>query len=56
MRKTRLGILDAVPEEFYLSGEKTDPEKFIDMFEAADAPFDYATYLATQDHFPQSPD
>jgi GMP synthase-like glutamine amidotransferase len=56
MRTTRLGIFDAVPEEFYISGEKTDPDKFIDMFEAADAPFDYATYLATKDHFPESLD
>jgi hypothetical protein len=28
-----LGIVDTVPAEFYLDDEKTDPDKFIDMFE-----------------------
>ena len=56
MRRTRLGILDAVPAEYYISGEKTDPQKFIDMFEGVAAPFEYATYLATEDHFPDTLD
>ena len=56
MRRTRLGILDAVPAEYYISGEKTDPEKFVDMFEGVGAPFEYATYRATEDHFPDTLD
>ena len=52
MRQIRLGIFDAVPVEYYLPGEKSDPEKFIDMFEGTSAPFDYVTYQATEGQFP----
>ena len=31
--RIRLGILDAVPAEYLLPGEKSDPEKFIDLFQ-----------------------
>lgn len=51
-----IGILDAVPAEFYLPGEKTDPAKFIDMFTAIGAPFRFETYRATEGNFPASLD
>jgi len=54
--KLRLGILDAVPPEFYPPGEKTDPQKFIDMFTGIAAPMSFATYAATQGHYPDSLD
>ena len=50
----RLGILDAVPEEFYPDGEKSDPAKFIDMFEGIDAPLSCSVYTPTSGHFPDS--
>ena len=40
----KLGILDAVPPEYLLPDEKTEPEKFVDMFDAVDAPFDYSIF------------
>ena len=54
--KIRLGILDAVPPEFYPPGEKTDPQKFIDMFTGIAARMSFATYEATQGHYPDSLD
>lgn len=47
-----LGILDAVPDEFYLDGEKSDPQKFVDMLTQINAPMSFRTYLATQGEFP----
>ena len=52
----KLGILDAVPPEFYLEDEKTDPDKFIDLFTGISAPMSFATYNATQGQFPDSLD
>lgn len=52
----RLGILDAVPAEYYLAGEKTDPDKFIDMFRKVPAPMAFRVYRATEGHFPLSLD
>lgn len=52
----RLGILDMVPAEFYIEGEKTDPEKFIDMFKRVGAPMTFRTYLATENEYPESLD
>ena len=52
-RTIHLGILDAVPPEFYLDGEKTDPEKFIDLFSGIAAPMTFTTYEATQGQFPE---
>jgi len=51
-----LGILDAVPREYYLPGEKTDPEKFLDMFAAVDTPFEFSVYDSTEGQFPASLD
>lgn len=56
MAALRLGILDAVPEEFYPDGEKTDPEKFIDMFQGIDAPMSFSVYTPTAGHFPDGLD
>ncbi len=50
----RLGILDAVPPEFVPENEKTDPEKFVDMFESIGAPLAFRTYQATEDDFPET--
>ncbi len=47
-----LGILDAVPPEYYLTGEKTDPEKFVDLFTGIAAPMSFSIYKATQRDFP----
>lgn len=52
----RIGLLDAVPEEYYLPGEKTDPEKFIDMFEGIGAPLTFRTYRITSGEFPATLD
>ena len=52
----RLGILDAVPAEFYPDGEKTDPEKFVDMFTGINAPMSFSVYTPTAGHFPDSLD
>jgi GMP synthase-like glutamine amidotransferase len=50
----RLGLLDAVPKEFHPPSEKTDPEKFIDLFKGVSAPISFATYEATEGEFPDS--
>jgi GMP synthase-like glutamine amidotransferase len=54
LESVRLGILDAVPEEFYPASEKTDPEKFIDMFEGIGAGLSFSVYRPTAGHFPDS--
>lgn len=52
----RLGLLDAVPPEFYPAGEKSDPQKFVELFELVGAPFRYRTYAVTEGRFPASLD
>jgi GMP synthase (glutamine-hydrolysing) len=52
----RLGIIDTIPAEFYLDGEKSDPQKFIDMFRRIQAPMTFRTYLATEEDYPESLD
>ncbi len=52
----RLGIIDTIPSKFYLEGEKTDPQKFIDMFQHIQAPMTFRTYLATEEDYPESLD
>ena len=47
-----LGILDAVPREFHPDGEKTDPEKFVDLFEGISAPMSYTIYETHEGRFP----
>ena len=58
MKKERihLGILDAVPPEFYIDGEKTDPQKFVDMFNGISARMSFTTYDAALGEFPDSLD
>ncbi len=51
-----LGILDAVPVEFYPPGEKSDPQKFVDMFAGIAAPLSFTTYKPTQGEFPAALD
>ena len=52
----RLGIIDTIPSEFYIDGEKTDPQKFIEMFGRVQAPMTFRTYLATEEDYPGSLD
>lgn len=47
MKTLRIGICDAVPPEFYLPDEKSDPDKFVAMFDAIEAPFTFETYDVT---------
>ncbi len=54
MKTLRIGICDAVPPEFYLPDEPSDPEKFVAMFDAIEAPFTFETYDVTQGHFPDA--
>ncbi|MGI9235072.1 MAG: type 1 glutamine amidotransferase [Woeseiaceae bacterium] len=56
MRKmnVHLGILDAVPPEFCPDGEKSDPQKFVDLFTRISAPMTFSIYDATQGHFPET--
>ena len=54
MKTIRLGLLDAVPPEFIPDGEKTDPEKFVDLFESIGAPLTFETYRATEGDFPSA--
>lgn len=54
MTKLRLGLCDAVPPEFYLPGDATDPEKFIAMFEGIGAELVFETYEVTQGVLPES--
>ncbi len=54
--KIRLGLLDAVPPEFVPDGEKSDPDKFIDMFGGIEAAVDCETYDSTQGDFPDDLD
>ncbi|MFZ8885766.1 MAG: type 1 glutamine amidotransferase [Steroidobacteraceae bacterium] len=53
-RRIRLGILDAVPAEYLLPGEKSDPEKFIDLFQSVNARLDFQVYEPTRLHFPEA--
>ena len=55
-RKICVGLLDTIPQEFYLSGEDTDPQKFITMFENAGLDFDYRTYLVAEGEIPDELD
>ena len=52
----RLGLLDTIPQTFYLSGEASDPQKFMDMFAAAGLAFSYETYHFAEGEMPASPD
>jgi len=54
MQTIRLGILDAVPGEYYLPGEASDPQKFEAMFGSIGAPFEYRSFAVTRNEFPQS--
>lgn len=54
MRTIKLGILNAAPDQYHLPTEKTEPEKFADLFSAVAAPFSYATWDATEREFPAS--
>lgn len=54
--RIHLGILDAVPPEFYPPGEKADSAKFVDLFERIDAPMRFTAYEATQGDFPDALD
>ena len=48
----KLGILDAVPPEFFVDGEKSDPEKFIDLLDGVGAGISYSIYEITRNEFP----
>ncbi len=50
----RVGLLDTIPKDFYLPGEATDPQKFMDMFAAAGLRFTYATYHVAEGEMPES--
>lgn len=50
----RLGLLDAVPKEFQPPEEKSDPEKFVDLFTGIGAPLDYVTYDTAEGQLPDS--
>ncbi len=51
-----LGIIDTIPAEFHLDGEKSDPQKFVDMFRRIQAPMTFHTYRATEEDYPESLD
>ncbi len=51
-RPVRLGILDAVPARYMLPGERTDPEKFINLFRAVNARIDFQVFEPTRLHYP----
>ena len=53
MRLT-VGILDAVPGEYYLAGEKSDPQKFVELFDGVDAPLDFEAFEITAGVYPHS--
>jgi GMP synthase-like glutamine amidotransferase len=52
----KVGLLDTIPPSFYLPGEKTDPDKFRDMFRSVGVPHEMPHYDITLDEFPQSVD
>lgn len=49
-----LGILDAVPPEFCPDGEKSDPQKFVDLFTRVSAPMSFSIYNSTEGEFPDT--
>jgi len=51
-----VGLLDTIPQEFYLPGEPTDPQKFIDMFAQAGMDFDYRTFHVAEGDMPTAID
>ena len=54
MNHIKLGILNAAPAQYHLPDEKTEPEKFADLFSAVAAPFSYETWDATEGDLPAS--
>jgi GMP synthase-like glutamine amidotransferase len=52
----RVGLLDTIPRGFYLPGEATDPQKFMQMFASAGLAFSYETYHVAEGEMPQSLD
>lgn len=52
----RVGLLDTIPQDFYLEGEASDPQKFMDMFAAAGFRFSYTTYHVAEGEMPASLD
>lgn len=50
----KLGLLDAVPQEKYLPGEKTDPEKFRHLFATQTSSEQLPHYTITCGQYPQS--
>lgn len=52
----RVGLLDTIPQDFYLEGEASDPQKFMDMFASAGFRFSYTTYHVAEGEMPASLD
>ncbi|UCG72039.1 MAG: hypothetical protein JSV45_12380 [Chromatiales bacterium] len=52
----RVGLLDTIPADFYLEGEASDPQKFMDMFAAAGLAFSYETWHVAEGEMPESLD
>ncbi len=52
----KLGLLDAVPPEFYLVDEKTDPDKFRDLFAAVGVTEALLHYEVTVGRYPDALD
>ena len=52
----KVGLLDTIPPSFYLPGEKTDPDKFRDMFRGVGVEYEMPHYDVALDHFPAEVD
>ena len=48
----KLGLLDAVPPEYYLAGEESDPDKFRRLFTAIGIDHEFPHYDVTLGEFP----
>ena len=52
----KVGLLDTIPPSFYLPGEKTDPDKFRDMFRGVGVEHEMPHYDVALDEFPSNLD